>query len=37
MAKKKTQVITYAGKEVEQGHHFTIAGGSANLKKHFGN
>jgi hypothetical protein len=37
MAKIKTQEILYAGKGMEQGAHFFIPGGSANLYNHFGN
>ena len=37
MAKSKTQVITHAGEDVEQGEHSSIAAGSANLYNHFGN
>jgi hypothetical protein len=33
----KTQVIAHAVKDVEQGEHSSIAGGSANLYNHFGN
>ena len=30
------QEIAHAGEDVEQGEHFSIAGGSAKLYKHFG-
>ena len=30
-------IVAHVGKNVEQGEHSSIAGGSANLKKHFGN
>jgi hypothetical protein len=30
-------VTTHAGEDVEQGEHFSIAGGSANLYSHFRN
>ena len=36
MAKIKNMIAT-AGKHVEQGEHFAIAGRSANLYNHFGN
>ena len=35
--KKKTQVTADAGVDVEQGEHFFIAGGSANMYNHFEN
>jgi hypothetical protein len=30
-------VTTHAGEDVEQGEHFSITAGSANLYNHFGN
>jgi hypothetical protein len=33
----KTKVTTHAGKDMEHGEHFSIAGGIANLYNHFGN
>jgi hypothetical protein len=35
--KIKTQVTAYAGREVEQGEHSSIAGRRVILLKHFGN
>ena len=37
MARIKTQVITHAGEDIEQGEHSSIASGSANLCNHFRN
>jgi hypothetical protein len=33
----KSEGTEYAGKGVEKGEHFSIAGGSANLCNHYGN
>ena len=35
--RSKTQVTAHAGKDVEQGEHSSIAGGSTNLYNHFEN
>jgi len=35
--KQRTQVTAFAGEDVEQEEHFSIAGGSTNLYSHFGN
>jgi hypothetical protein len=35
--RSKTQLTVHAGDDVEQGEHFSIAGGSTNLYNHFEN
>ena len=35
--RSKTQMTAYAGEDVEQGEHFSIANRSVNLSSHFGN
>jgi hypothetical protein len=36
MTKIKNSRMAHAGKDMQQGEHYSIAGGSANLYNHFG-